>query len=100
MTLQNFAILCRYVGSENGEAFYEAMKKSGEDVKGLTFEDIQKDSAYILKALGADTWQLTDHILGQTTTMTVPMNKEVDYTFPGYEKKMLWTRHVDYCQRA
>jgi len=82
----------RYVGSENGEAFYEAMKKSGEDVKGLTFEDIQKDSAYMLKALGADTWQLTDHILGQTTTMTVPMNKEVDYTFPGYEKKMLWTR--------
>jgi len=79
----------RYVGNENGEAF---MKTSGEDTKGMTFEEIQKGSTYMLKDLGDDCWQLTENMMGQTISMKVPMNKEVDYTFPGYEKKMLWTR--------
>ena len=70
------------------------MKTSGEDMKGMTFEDFQKGSTYMLTDLGDDCWQLTENIMGQTVSMKVPMNKEVDYTFPGYEKKMLWTRHV------
>ena len=70
------------------------MKASGEDMQGMTFEEIQKDSTYMLKDLGGDCWQLTEVIMGQTVSMKVPMNKEVDYTYPGYEKKMLWTRYV------
>jgi len=79
----------RYVSGENGEAF---MKASGEDLQGMTFDEIQKDSSFMLKDLGDDCWQLTETMMGHTNSMKCPMNKEVDYTFPGYEKKMLLTR--------
>ena len=69
-----------------------------EDASKLnfTFEDAMKGSFYTLKDLGDDCWQQTDNSMGMTISVTLPMNKEVDYDFPGWERKVLCTRYVHY----
>ena len=79
----------RYVGNDNLEAF---MKASGEDMHGMTLEEIMKGSYYMLKDLGDDCWLLTQHKMGQTVTKKITMNQEVDSTFKGNENKMICTR--------
>ena len=88
-TSQNFH---RYVCNENGESFAKAT--GALEGTGMTFEDAMKDASFMLKSLGNDCWQLTEHFMGHTSTIKIPMNEEVDYTFPGWERKMLCTRFV------
>merc|ERR1712038_2054792 len=80
----------RYVGEENGEAFMQATEEASK--LGFTFEDAMKGSFYMLKDLGDDCWQQTDNSMGMSISVTLPMNKEVDYNFPGWERKVLCTR--------
>ena len=82
----------RYVGNENGEAFMKATEDASK--LNFTFEDAMKGSFYTLKDLGDDCWQQTDNSMGMTISVTLPMNKEVDYDFPGWERKVLCTRYV------
>merc|ERR1712045_126848 len=80
----------RDVGNENGEAFMQATEDASK--LNFAFEDAMKGSFYTLKDLGDDCWQQTDNSMGMTISVTLPMNKEVDYDFPGWERKVLCTR--------
>jgi len=80
----------RYVCNENGESFAKAT--GALEGTGMTFEDTMKDASFMLKSLGNDSWQMTEHFMGQTNTLKIAMNEEVDYTFPGWERRMLCTR--------
>ena len=84
----------RYVGNENGEAFMQATEDASK--LSFTFEDAMKGSSYMLKDLGEDCWQQTDNSMGMSISVTLPMNKEVDYNFPGWERKVLCTRYIHY----
>ena len=50
------------------------MKVSGEDLQGITFDEIQKDSAFMFKGLGDDCWQLTETMMDHTNSMKCPLN--------------------------
>ena len=81
----------RYVCNENGESFAKAT--GALEGTGMTFEDAMKDACFMLKSLGNDCWQLTEHFMGQTNTIKISMNEEIDYRFPGWERKMFCTRY-------
>ena len=80
----------RYVCNENGEDF--ATATGALEGSSMTFEDAMKDACFMLKDLGNDCWQFTEHFMGQTMCIQIKMNEEIDYNFPGWERKMFCTR--------
>ena len=60
----------------------------------MTFEDVMRGNIIVMKDLGEDCWQLTETIMGQTVSIKIPMNTEVEHPLSGYEQKMIWTRYM------
>ena len=58
----------------------------------MTFEDVMKGNIIKMKDLGDDCWQLTETIMGQTVSIKIPMDQEVEQKI--FEQKMIWTRYA------
>ena len=80
----------KYAGNEGGEEFFRA---SGDRVEGMTFEEVMRGNVIKMEDLGDDCWQLTENIMGQTVSMKITMNEEVEN--PSFEQKMVWTRYTN-----
>jgi hypothetical protein len=62
---------------------------------GLSKEDFlnkTQDNSICLVDLGNDTWDFTETMGGNSFSVTIKMDEELDYKFLGAERKMLATR--------